>query len=358
MAGHVRRHGAGWQAVLVDGHGRGAKKRTLGTWRLKADALDELRKAEGEMLTGVFVDRQLGKVSLADRMAADIERRSDRAHNTTIGALNALGHVRAHFGTKSIAAIRHSDVQAFVSGLDLAPSTVEVVFGHLKATIRSAMADGVIGRDPTLKVRLPKASTSVMVIPTDAEVLRLFRAAPEGFGAALILGAGCGLRAQETAGIVAEDVDFLRRVIHVRRQYHGRLGRFEGLKDHETREVPVADDILDALAAHIGHHGLGEHDVVVHYGGVPQNASRFTCRWRQTKKFAGDLELKFHSLRHHYASTAISAGVPIPMLSKALGHSTAAITLNVYGHLMLGDDDRLRGAATVRFGASGAAAGS
>ncbi|HKE72464.1 MAG TPA: site-specific integrase [Acidimicrobiales bacterium] len=351
MAGNVYKHGNGWKAVIVDGYGRGAKRRTIGTFRLKADALDELRKAEVEVMTGTFVDRQLGKVSLVERMAADIERRSDRAHNTTIAALNALGHVKAFFGTKSIASVRHSDVQAFVSGLDLAPSTVEVVFGHLKATIRSAMADGVLGRDPTLKVKLPKGASAAMVIPTDAEVERLFDAAPDGFGAAIILGAGCGLRAQEAAGIVAEDVDFLRRVIHVRQQFHGRLGRFEDLKDHETRDVPVDDHILDALALHIGEHGLGEHGVVVHYGGVPQNAARFTCRWTQTKKHAGGMTLKFHALRHHYSSTAISAGVSIPMLSKALGHSKPSITLDVYSHLLVGDDDRLRGAATVRFGA-------
>ena len=90
-------------------------------------------------------------------------------------------------------------------------------------------------------------------------------------------------------------------------------------------------------------------DVVLHADGTPLDASLFQSRWRATRKRAG-LELRFHSLRHHYASTAISAGVPLPALSRALGHSKPSITLDVYGHLMVDDSDRLRSATTARFG--------
>jgi integrase len=351
MAGNVYRHGNGWKAVIVDGYGRGAKRRSLGTFRRKGDALDELHKAESELLRGALVDRQAGKVSLVERMRADLERRSDLATNTTIVRANAIGHVEAWFGSKPINAVRHSDVQAFVSGLDLAPSTVRTVFNALKASIRLAIADGVVGRDCTLKIKLPRATPTDMVIPTDVEVERLHAHAPAGFGAAVILGAAVGLRSQETAGLLGDDIDWLTQTVNVRRQWHGRSGEFTDLKGRMVRAVPVGDDIVEALAHHVGVHGLGEHGVVVHDGdGAPLQASRFRPRWVRTRTAAGLDGLHFHSLRHHYSSTAIAAGVSLPRLSKALGHAKPSFTLDVYGHLIVDDDDRLRSATTARFG--------
>jgi integrase len=46
----------------------------------------------------------------------------------------------------------------------------------------------------------------------------------------------------------------------------------------------------------------------------------------------------FHSLRHAHASMLINAGVDILTISRRLGHSAAAITLDVYGHLCEGAD--------------------
>ena len=47
---------------------------------------------------------------------------------------------------------------------------------------------------------------------------------------------------------------------------------------------------------------------------------------------------KFHSLRHTHASLLINAGVDILTISRRLGHSNAAITLDIYGHMMPGAD--------------------
>lgn len=361
MAGHVRERDNGYQAVVVVGYGRGADRRYGEVRRRKGDAKNDLALMEAALLGGTFIDPRVGKISLVERMRQDTARRlasGEISHNTAISYDNTLGHVKRFFGTRSMAGIARSDVQAFVSQLDLAPSTVETVFGNLRATIRLAIADGIISRDPTLKINLPKVAVSTMVIPTDREVERLHACAPDGFAAAIVLSAGCGMRAQEAAGLVVADVDFLRRAIRVHHQWHGRLARFEELKtDNSVREIPVGDDILATLAAHIGAHGTGRHDLIVHATGMPLNASLFQSRWRRTRKLAGLDDLRFHSLRHHYASTAISAGVPLPALSRALGHSKSSVTLDVYGHLMVDDSDRLRSATTARFGARNTAAG-
>jgi integrase len=60
--------------------------------------------------------------------------------------------------------------------------------------------------------------------------------------------------------------------------------------------------------------------------------------WRQTCKAKKLPAVNFHALRHTHASTLIKAGVDILTISRRLGHSKAAMTLDVYGNLMEGAD--------------------
>ena len=47
-----------------------------------------------------------------------------------------------------------------------------------------------------------------------------------------------------------------------------------------------------------------------------------------------------HSLRHTHASSLIAAGIDVLTISRRLGHASATITLNTYGHLFANTDDR------------------
>ncbi len=66
---------------------------------------------------------------------------------------------------------------------------------------------------------------------------------------------------------------------------------------------------------------------------------------RDICKAAGVTVLPCHATRHSYASLLISAGVPIPEVSKALGHASPAITMRVYAHVI--DAKSRRGAAAI-----------
>ena len=52
--------------------------------------------------------------------------------------------------------------------------------------------------------------------------------------------------------------------------------------------------------------------------------------------------IRFHDLRHAFASALISAGCSVKAVQRALGHASASITLDTYGHLWPGDEDRIR----------------
>ena len=56
--------------------------------------------------------------------------------------------------------------------------------------------------------------------------------------------------------------------------------------------------------------------------------------------------MHLHHLRHYYASGLIAAGCDVVTVQRALGHTTASVTLNVYSHLWPTAEDRTRAAAS------------
>lgn len=107
--------------------------------------------------------------------------------------------------------------------------------------------------------------------------------------------------------------------------------------------------VAPAPGAHVGQ----RHDgFVLHRDGQPIDWQAFGHQWRQTRKRAGLESIRYHDLRHAYASMLISAGCSVKAVSSALGHSAAATTLNLYSHLWPGDEDRIRQAVDATLGSA------
>jgi integrase len=71
---------------------------------------------------------------------------------------------------------------------------------------------------------------------------------------------------------------------------------------------------------------------------------RWTVAWRRTAQNAGLPGTRFHDLRYAYASRLINAGCSVKAVQSALGRERASTTLDTYGHLWPGDEDRVRAA--------------
>ena len=73
-----------------------------------------------------------------------------------------------------------------------------------------------------------------------------------------------------------------------------------------------------------------------------------TKAWARTAELM-KVNVSLHSLRHTHASQLITAGMDILSISRRLGHANVTITLNTYGHLMPGSDDRAAKALETAF---------
>jgi integrase len=96
------------------------------------------------------------------------------------------------------------------------------------------------------------------------------------------------------------------------------------------------------LAAHLVEYGPGPGGLIFTTAiGTPVCHSTWSGVWRRGRpdELAG---VGFHALRHFYASTLIRGGCTVKEVQERLGHSSAAMTLDIYSHLFPADEDRTR----------------
>ena len=195
-------------------------------------------------------------------------------------------------------------------------------------------------------------------------------ALPDRYAATVAPGAGCGLRQGEVFGLAVDDVDFLRGVVHVRRQVKivGAKLVFGPPKRGKTRNVPLSDEVKVRLAEHLRQFPARVVTLPWLPTGKPVatrlvfasresgaiNRNYFNARvWKKALRAAGvpdSRENGFHSLRHYYASVLLADGVDIRALASYLGHADPGFTLRVYTHLMPEVGDRARRAVDRAFG--------
>lgn len=185
----------------------------------KLDADRWLAEQVHRVNTGTWVDPSEGRRTFREvalRWQAGLVHRPSTQAQV---ASHLERHILPAFGDKQVAAIRKSDVQAWVKGRAelLGPATVETMFRHLSSIFRSAVEDRLIGVSPCTGVRLPRRPGELVVPMSVAEVTRLAEAIDDRYRGLVLLAAGTGLRQGEAFGLTLDRVDFLRRQLRVDR---------------------------------------------------------------------------------------------------------------------------------------------
>jgi len=318
------------------------------TFDRKADADRWLTEMQHRLYSGTYVDPSEGRTTLRAWCELYVARQPWRA-NTTSTANASLEHVLKVLGDRPLSTIRKGDLQDVLAGIDRAPSTVRLARQHIGAALQAAVDDDVIVRNPVLGVKVAALTAGEVVPPTVEVVKALYEAAPDWFAPAILLGAGLGLRQAEASGLTADRVDWLgEQTVRVDRQWMTKRKPYAFGPPKGTasiRTIPAAQVVLDMLGQDID--GSAGH--VLHRAGEPVDHNRFGYHWRATLKAADVEPMRFHFLRHHFASALISAGCSVKAVQKALGHAKATTTLDTYAHLWPGDEDRIRQAIQAAF---------
>ena len=281
------------------------------------------------------------------------------------------------FGAVKMRDLRPSHLEAWVKAMNsatekrdkpLEPSTIATRFNYVAMSLRAAVRDQVIARDPSANVKLPKRRrvAAAMEIPTVAEVGAAVSDPSNYFTAFMAVCAFAGLRLGEAAGLQVGDVNFLARTLQVRRQVQGENTKSTTVappKYGSERVVYIPEELTKLLARHI--ETFGTRPVTVDQVNPPKtgaeglfwnpnsdhvdalwNRNSAGHAWRMARRAAGlDDRYTLHDLRHFYASGLIADGCDVVTVQRALGHSAASITLNVYSHLWPTAEDKTRKAS-------------
>lgn len=215
--------------------------------------------------------------------------------------------------------------------------------GVLAGILDTAVRDQRIAKNPARGARnLPrKESGKLRRYLTDAEVVRLARQAGEHATLVLTL-AYCGLRWSEAIGLRVQDVNILRKRIHVNRAAVEVGGVIEvgAPKSWEKRTVPFPAFLLQPLEDRMKGKATDGLIFSTPTGGYLRRAKsdEDAQSWfARAVRAAGLPRLTPHDLRHTAASLAIASGANVKAVQRMLGHKSAAMTLDTYADLF--DDD-------------------
>lgn len=323
----------------------------------KADA-DQFRdRVAGDLVRGEYVDPAEGKRTIFGAFAeswiegrpwapSTRERQRSLYHN----------HVAPTFAAKPIGMIRPSELQAWATGLRLAPSSAGQAVQLVRSIFLAAVADRIIARSPAENIKSKRIDTSSIVPPTDEQVMALADAAMPELRAAVILTAATGLRQGELFGLTHDRVGWLRRELTIDRQLvtpdTGPVALGPTKSKHSNRTVPVADHALEVLAQHVEQFGQSATGFVfVNRAGKPFSRPNAVQAFRAMRARAAVPAKGWHDLRHYAASMFIEDGIGVAKVAATLGH-TPAVCLKTYAHMFPNEDDRIRSAVSKRWGSS------
>ena len=317
------------------------------TFTRKLDAERHLTQVEHSKFTAAYIDPRLGRTTVADFWTAWSARQPWRPSSRSSVTSLFTRHVLPAFGTRQLASISRGELETWAARLPLAGRTARQAAQYVSTMLASAVADGLIVRNPATGAKRPSIDGEPVVPFTDDEVTALRLAAPDWFSVALDLGLGAGLRQSEASGLTLDRVDFLRRTLSVDRQLvtpasSGEASFGPPKTKRSYRTVPLADPVIERLARHVELFGTGRDGVLLHgIDGRPVRRQWFGKVWRGVRTEAGLPKARFHDTRHTFASVLLSGGVSVAAAAEYLGHSPAVL-LSVYAHLMPADHDRAR----------------
>lgn len=305
-----------------------AKKLPSGTWRARVYSHTE---SGGKKVYVSFTsDTKTGAEMMAAEYGANKKRRT--WNNLTIeeaidgyisskeGVLSPStirGYKRMQnnnydkINKKKIRNLTSEDLQIFVSDLSLSgqsPKSIKNIYSLLTASV------GLYAPDLSFRVTLPARRKTEKISPTDEDVVRLFNAADNKLKVCIALAAFGSLRRGELCALKYKDIRPDGVYVHadiVQDKDNKWIYKDIPKEADSTRLAPLPPEILDLL-------GDGDPEEYIVKYAIPNTVSN---RFNTLRKKLGISGIRFHDLRHYYASIGAVLGIPDNYLSNFGGWS-------------------------------------
>ena len=144
-----------------------------------------------------------------------------------------------------------------------------------------------------------------------------------------------GLRRGELLGLKWTDIDLRRKTMRIQRsiaRQNGSVGEVPLKTKNAYRTLPLSEDAVEVLKEQKKKAGDSPY-VFPSPAREPMTPDTVLHRLQRVLKRAGLPRIRFHDLRHTFATLALQNGVDVKTVSGMLGHYSAGFTLDTYAHV-------------------------
>jgi integrase len=347
----TRRKNGGWMAQYTVYTANGRKRKTL-YGKTRQEVAARLARALSDREGGLVFDAE--GLKLAEYLGRWLEDSvKGTVRNTTYERYEQITrtHIVPMLGAIKLKALTPTHVRGLYKEKlsSLSPRTVQYIHVTLHKALKQAVSDGLIPRNATEAVKPPQVRREEIRPLTPEQVKMLLDAASgDRLEALYVLAVHTGLRQGELLGLKWDDIDLQARTLQVRRALTTAKGgpRLAAPKTKGSRRrVSLTRVAAQAFKGHLERQ-LEEIDragslwqenglVFASETGAPLDRRDLTSRrFKPLLERAGLPHFRFHDLRHTCATLLLTQNVNPKVVSEMLGHSSIAITLDTYSHVL------------------------
>ena len=333
-----------WAVDFYDQYGK-RRLKVLPKGSTKKQARGLLREIEDQVGKKTFMPTK--KIPTFAEVAKDwLEYKKPNLRITTWEVCE--GHTRNHFhdldGLK-ISRITTVTMEKFIGsrqeqGMNI--NTLRKILVTLNQIMAYAVRHNYIDHNPLTDAERPKGQGNdeedqqdMTILMPPQIILLLDKVEDQKYETLFMVAIFSGARQGELLGLKWSDIDWDKKQIHIKRTF--TKGRFFVPKTKESRrKIDIGPKVMTQLKKWKLACPVNALDLVFpNDAGGPINYSNMVQRhFFPALKAAGLPRIRFHNLRHTFASLKIEQGENIKYIQSQLGHSSPMVTLTVYAHLM------------------------
>lgn len=228
-------------------------------------------------------------------------------------------------------------VRTELYGKGLSDRMVRGCHAMCRKALEKAVADGIIRINPAIGCKLPPKKAKEMQVLTREEMQRFMaQAKADGYFELFLLELCTGMRRGEIVALQWDDLNMQTGELHICRQattVHGNIHICAPKTKSSIRTVILPPDIVKILAEYkkrINSRWMFPSPVKED---APYHPSAIRKVLDRTLERAECKHVRFHDLRHTFATTALANGMDVKTLSAIIGHISSETTLNIYTHI-------------------------